>query len=81
MASKTILICDKCKNESDELNNVVLGIKLNKDGRIPQISKEICNECLSEFGFENKSDEHYISNYVDVEHNIFSIIKKFFTKS
>lgn len=80
MASKTILTCDHCNSETEKLYPMYLTVVLNFDGRRPSITREVCDDCLSEFGFENKSDTHYISNFVSVEKNIFSMAKKFFAK-
>lgn len=80
MASKTILTCDHCNNETEQLYPMFLTVVLNFNGRRPSITREVCDGCLSEFGFENKSDTHYITNFVNVEKNIFTMAKRFFGK-
>ena len=84
MASETIYSCDHCNKTfsgHNKLYPMTLIVRLNNDGRAPSITREVCNECISEFGFENKDDKNYVSNYVAVERNVFGMAKKFFGRS
>lgn len=82
MARKTIttLICDCCEKQVEELYTMWISIKLNKDGRVPQHQKDICSNCLNDYGFINLSDDNYISNYVNLDTKAISIFKKLFNK-
>lgn len=81
---KTIYYCDHCKEEvenDDSLTLIRLSIKLEREGteRTPIFSKDVCDNCLSEFGIvEDTSSKEYISNYCKVQSRFADIVKKFF---
>lgn len=75
--------CDKCNQEVPGWKSLIkinLTIKLDEN-RAPTYTKEICMDCIAEFGFSELTDRNYISNFNVGEKNVFSIIKKIFGRS
>ena len=74
---ETKFYCDSCKTEvssKDDLVNIRLTMKIGE--RFPSHSIEICNECLTDLGFDNCQDNKYVKNYSHLVNNMVTIIKK-----
>ncbi len=85
MGSKVVYSCDHCKIDvkREQLTSIYLSIALEDEGsmRRPTFSKEVCDDCLSEFELtEDRSSRAYISNYNKADRRFYDIIKKFFTR-
>ena len=80
--TKTYCYCDSCKKEvsgKDALVNIRVTMDIGK--RFPSHSIEICNECLTDLGFDDcKNDKKYVENYSHFVNNLANIIKQLFKK-
>ena len=79
---ETKYYCDNCKAEvsgKNDLFTITISMKIGE--RFAKDSMEICNDCLTDLGFDNcQDDKKYVKNYSYFVNNSFSIIKKLFKK-
>lgn len=79
---ETKFYCDSCKAEvssKEVLVDIRLSMKIGE--RFPTHSIEICNECLTDLGFDYcQDDKKYVKNYSHLVNNMVDIIKKIYKK-
>lgn len=79
---ETKFYCDSCKAEvssKDALVGICLSMKIGE--RFPRHNVDICNECLTDLGFDDcQDDKKYVKNYIHFVNNLVAIIKKIYKK-